>query len=98
MKSQPTYKQMCRIFGNGDEGKGKALMQAIALRLEEARAKHPEYALTAQEAVDMVISGEIDELHDAVRFQSMERQLDECLDVIATCCRFMCQEFGGQER
>lgn len=87
-----TYRRMRRAFGNGNERKGREIMQAIALRLEEAREKHPLYAEGPYQALG-VIHSEFRELEKAVGHETESRQMDEALDVIATTVRFLGEEY-----
>lgn len=87
-----TYRRMRRAFGNGNERKGRAIMQAIALRLEEARGKHSIYAEGPYHALG-VIHAEFKELEHAVEHETESRQKDESLDVIATSVRFLGEEY-----
>lgn len=66
-------------------------LSAISLRLGEARQKHPTYARDAYEAYE-VIADEVLELRHAIGCESRQRQIDEALDVIATCLRFILGE------
>lgn len=90
-----TYLRMRKAFGNGNERKGRAIMQAIALRLEHARKEHPvdewrggsaTYAMSAIEA-------EMSELLWAVHHETPASEKDEALDVIATLVRFLGEEY-----
>lgn len=87
-----TYRRIRRAFGNGNERIGRAIMQAIALRLEEARGKHPVYAEGPYHALG-VIHAEFKELEHAVEHETEARQKDEALDVIATSVRFLGEEY-----
>lgn len=87
-----TYRRMRLAFGNGNEKRGRAIMQAIALRLEEARGKHPLYAEGPYHALG-VIHAEFKELEHAVEHETESRQMDEALDVIATSVRFLGEEY-----
>lgn len=87
-----TYRRMRRAFGNGNERKGRAIMQAIALRLEEARGKHPLYAEGPYQALG-VVHAEFKELEHAVEHETEARQKDEALDVVATAVRFLGEEY-----
>lgn len=87
-----TYLRMRRAFGNGNEKRGRAIMQAIALRLEEAREKHPAYAEGPYHALG-VVGSEIRELEKAVERETESRQKDEALDVVATAVRFLGEEY-----
>ena len=87
-----TYLRMRKAFGNGNERKGRAIMQAIALRLEEARDKHPVYAERPYHALG-VISSEFHELEMSVEHETESRQMDEALDVIATSVRYLREEY-----
>lgn len=82
-----TYRAMRRAFGNGNERRGRAIMEAIALRLNHARTKHAVFAEGSPQALG-VIQAEMDELTHAVEHETEARQLDEALDVVATCVRF----------
>ena len=88
-----TYRRMRRAFGNGNEAKGRAIMQAIALRLEEARGKHPVYAEGPYQALG-VIHAEFKELEHAVEHEAPGREKDEALDVAATVVRFLGEEYN----
>lgn len=87
-----TYLRMRKAFGNGNEKRGRAIMQAIALRLEEAREKHPVYAEGPYQALG-VVHAEFKELEHAVEHETESRQKDEALDVIATSVRFLGEEY-----
>ena len=63
----------------------------LAARLAHARAKHPVFALDAEQAMD-VIDDEFCELIQAVREEGPERILDEALDVAATAMRLVMGE------
>ena len=66
-------------------------ISALSVRLGEARQKHPDYARDQYEACD-VIEDELQELKKAVLCESRQRQIDEALDVMATCMRFILGE------
>lgn len=66
--------------------------QRLAQRLGEARAKHPTWKGSGALYALAVIQGEQDELWKAVYSESEERQIDEALDVAATCMRFVMGE------
>lgn len=87
-----TYLRMRKAFGNGNERIGRAIIQAIALRLEHARDKHPLYAEGPYHALG-VIGSEFHELEKAVEHETESRQMDEALDVIATLVRFLGEEY-----
>lgn len=82
-----SYVRACMAFGNGDVGKGRQTIFMLARRLEEARGKHPVFAESAEEAVE-VIEAEFWELQYAREQESADRQLDEALDVAVTAIRF----------
>ena len=63
-------------------------LQAVSRRLDHAREQHPVFADTTEQAV-VVIMDELNELFDAIQNESWDRQVDEALDVIATCVRFI---------
>lgn len=87
-----TYHRTRKAFGNGNEKRGRAIMQAIALRLEQARDKHPLYAEGQYQALG-VIGSEFHELEKAVEHETESRQMYEALDVIATAVRFLGEEY-----
>ena len=64
---------------------------ALSVRLGEARQKHPVFAQGAFDAF-AVIREEFTEFRDAVGYESEQRQIDEALDVAATCLRFVMGE------
>ena len=71
-------------------------LQAVSRRLDHARTQHPVFADNKEEAFD-VIMDEVDELYEAIQNEARERQIDEALDVIATCVRFIEGEVCGSE-
>ena len=83
-----SHVRACMAFGNGDVGRGRHAIFMLARRLEEAREKHPVFAESAEEAVE-VIGEEWAELSQAVDQESRDRQLDEALDVACVAMRFM---------
>lgn len=87
-----TYRRMRRAFGNGNERRGRAIMQVIALRLEHARREHPLFAEGPYQALG-VIGSEFRELEHAVEHETESRQADEALDVVATAVRFLGEEY-----
>ncbi len=87
-----TYRRMRRAFGNGNEAKGRAIMQVLALRLEHARREHPVFADGVVHAL-AAINGEMSELVHAVYYEAPGRERDEALDVIATAVRFLGEEY-----
>lgn len=91
-----SYVRACMAFGNGDVGKGRQTIFMLARRLEEARGKHPVFAESAEEAVD-VIGEEWAELSQAVDQESQDRQRDEALDVAATAIRFAMGEHKARQ-
>lgn len=64
----------------------------LMLRLGHARAKHPTFARNVYEAGE-VIDDEMRELRQAIGCESRQRQIDEALDVAATCIRFILGEY-----
>ena len=65
----------------------------VESRLRWARTKHPQYAGTARDAL-IVIRAELDELEQAVRYETPERVRDEALDVAATVLRLLEGDVG----
>ena len=90
--------KLYRGLGNGDEDAASGILSAICVRLEHARKKHPAFAEGSYNALG-VIEAEFHELEYAVEHESEDRQIDEALDVIATCIRFLCREHekGGSD-
>lgn len=80
-----------KSLAGGDFRLGRTLLDAVALRLLKARAKHPRFAVGSYEALG-VIGGEYQELEHAVLHESKERQHDEAKDVIVTALRFLGEE------
>lgn len=60
----------------------------LEIRMEEACIKHPVFAHGTAEAF-RVIEDEFEEFCHAIENESPERQVDEALDVAATCLRFV---------
>ena len=71
-------------------------LQAVSRRLDHARTCHPVFADNKEQAF-AVIMDEVDELYEAIQNESWERQVDEALDVIATCVRFIEGDICGSE-
>ena len=69
-------------------------LQAVSRRLDHARTQHPVFADNKEGAFD-VIMDEVDELYEAIQNEPWGRQVDEALDVIATCVRFIEGEICG---
>lgn len=88
----PGWKRICEIIGNGNFKLGKLFLIALAVRVFEARHKHPEFAAHPAHALG-VIGREYQELEHAVLKESRERQEDEALDVAVTCLRFCQREY-----
>ena len=89
----------CEEWQQGEADRGLMLglrnpktMNAIYARLNHARTKHPVFAKDRLDAF-AVIEDEFREFRDAVGMESPERQRDEALDVIATCVRFINEEW-----
>ena len=88
-----SYREIRAEFGNGDEAAGKRLLEDIAMRLRHARIKHPCFARTREDAVD-VIGSEWAEVSQAVeQAEGPQRERDESLDVIATAVRMANEEW-----
>ena len=60
----------------------------VEARLRLARTKHPMYANNLFEAL-RVIRAELDELEQAIRYETEQRIRDEALDVAATVLRLL---------
>lgn len=89
----------CEKWQQGEADRGLMLglcnpktMNAIYARLNHTRTKHPVFAKDRLDAF-AVIEDEFREFRDAVGLESPERQRDEALDVIATCIRFINEEW-----
>lgn len=68
------------------------ILDRVCERVRWAQTKHEHYADGRYEALGVILS-EVDELINAVEHESVERQEDEALDVIATCIRFLAREY-----
>lgn len=79
-------------FGNGDRLAGDDIAQMIAERLNEARKKHPVFAIGPWHALG-VIGAEYKEFEHAVLYENGARQIDEALNLIATAIRFINDEY-----
>lgn len=90
--TKATCLRVCEAIGNGDADKGRAMLEAIARRLGEAREKHPAWSEGPYYALG-VIHSEFLELERAVEHETEDRQRDEALDVIATAIRFLGEEY-----
>lgn len=90
-----TYLRMRKAFGNGNEKRGRAIMQAIALRLEHARREHPveEWSGNSAKYGLSVIEAEVSELRYAAKYEAPGRVTEEALDVVATAVRFLGEEY-----
>lgn len=69
------------------KGYGPTLMRVVHV-LEKAKEKHPVYASGKYQALG-VIGEEYEEFRTAIEKETDERAEAECLDVIATCMRFL---------
>lgn len=88
----PGYVKICQILGNGDFRRGKDLIEAIALRMQHAREKHPVFAEGKFHALG-VIHAEYLELERAVaKNEGREREQDESLNTATTALRFFIGE------
>lgn len=72
----------------GDAFKGSALLMGITDVLGKAREKHPRYAGSADESLE-VIRSEFREFEEACKNESLLRQYEEAFDLIAVCIRFL---------
>ena len=90
--TQLSFERVCKIFGNGDILHGKQLLLRIADKLIHARSKHPEFAIGVYQGLSRITS-EHEELVFAVEHETIDRQFDEDLDVIATAVRFANKEY-----
>lgn len=86
------WRRICELLGNGCFRRGKMIAQEIAMRVGEAREKHPDWAGAGPYYALGAIGAEYQEFQYAVEKESPERQHDEALDVVATCVRFL----GGE--
>ena len=86
------FSAMLAVWGNGNAHKGFAIFNALTMRLLHAREKHPRFAKSRDQAVE-VVGAEFDELAYAVLHEEEYRQLDEALDVAITAIRFYGKEW-----
>ncbi len=68
------------------------LVKEIVERLAHARKKHPVFAEGMWEGFG-VIHAELKEMEKEIDRGNEARALDECLDVVATCIRFLNEEW-----
>lgn len=88
----PILQYVCDTFGNGDAERGFDILRGIASTLDHARDKHPTYAEGPYHALG-VIHAEFRELEHAVEHEPEARQRAEARDVIATCVRYLNEEY-----
>lgn len=74
------------------------VIEAIAKRLEHARAKHPDWKNRGRYWALGVIHDEYFEFEKAVLLETRERQIDEAFDVIATTIRFILNEMAMDDK
>lgn len=86
------YQECFSVIGNGNMLKGANLVHDIAVRIAEARDKHPEFATGLINAA-WVVHGEMDELLEAAIEEPIERAEDEALDVVVTAVRLINREY-----
>ena len=85
-----------RAFGNGDETKGRIILENLVTRIEEAREKHSwglDKETDSPESAIMRLFSEINEWYEALQHENDKRQLDEALDVLAVAVRMANQEY-----
>ncbi len=68
------------------------LLRSIKARLAHARKKHPVFATDMKNGL-YAIKEEVAEMREEVLANNEARALDECLDVVATCIRFLLGEW-----
>lgn len=85
------YPAILESIDNEDREKASILLIRFALRMRKARKAHQSFAHGKEHTLE-VIREEFQELARAIQMESRERQLDEALDVMATCARFILGE------
>ena len=84
--------RMALSIGNGNTENTVRIFGDICRRVTDARQKHPVFSEGAFHALG-VIEAEFRELEYAIEHESVDRQMDEALDVVATCIRFLNREY-----
>lgn len=69
----------------------RQILFRLGIALTKARDKHPEYARSTYEALE-VIRSEFKELEYAMNKENRERQIDEAFDVLVVTLRFILGE------
>lgn len=82
-----------KIWGNGNPCAGFKLFEAVTKRLEYAREKHPDFTDDKHNGYNAV-KAELEELKEAILYETEEREFDEALDVIVTALRFANREYN----
>lgn len=81
-----------RILGNGEPGRGYALLDMLCEVVRRARNLHPVFAEGEWQGIG-IISAEIGELVRAVeKGEGEEREISEAFDSVATLWRFILGE------
>lgn len=95
VRSDISYSQIREAFGNGSLARGKALLEAQALRLEHARTKHPPAECAGRGEVwgHERLRDEVQELLLAIKLEGRDRVVDEAMDVIAVAIRIINGEY-----
>ena len=83
-----------KSIGNGDSFKGIEILSKIDARLSHARSAHEFLGDNPIKAVQAILS-EVNEFSHAVAYETKKDAYNECLDVIATCIRFLNEEYGS---
>lgn len=84
------------VLGNTNVNKGFTILHAIVKRVNDARQKHQLFAEGKYQALG-VIESEAKEFAHAIEKESEDRQINEALDVIATCIRFLNGEYKTEK-
>lgn len=90
-------KSACKSIGNGDADKGRELIWKLAVRMNEARIKHPDWEGKGKYWGLAAVEGEMAEFRQAVISESKERQVSEGLDLITTTVRHILDEHEPTE-
>lgn len=84
-----SFRQILAIIGNGDNTRGRKLLDELAERMEHARTEHPEseWAGKGDDYALEAIEDEVREVRVAMKLETPHRVKSELKDAIATCVR-----------
>ena len=80
------YMRMCRVLGNGTDGHGRDLLQAVTLKLEDSR-RNKALAQNQVEA-DVYLGLTMEWLRYAVQYGDKHQKMEAAVSAIAAIVRF----------